>query len=776
MTWEAPFYFQKLTLRRAPQSDNQRSPCALPAQSLLFSAEQDTEWMTQLKPLLQELAQECPLFEPTAGEALAEAIKASGKRTLVLDLLAYPGKGDPEDPVALTIERTQRRLRLAQMLAPVKHLVEWLSLVPAWPDNSSAPHLAMLSGATAGSTKSLGQEWGIWTRTVYVSLDAMPQQWLQEELTDSHQWPEIVYSDQSRWFPVLSTTQETPKEEPLPTNPTLVISGGGLGITATIATRLREQLGPYKALILGRTKLPTEQPLPLNDPAEARKRLRQRVGKKLPPKELQALLQKELKKSQLAYQLNTLQAKGVELLYVPTDVTDAKAVEEAITQATDKWGQIDGVIHGAGVDISRSLDTKTREEVALVLGVKLGGLAHLKRALHTQPVKRWLAFGSVSGRFGNTGQFDYAAANDALARWLTTDPDFHQGLLIAYTAWDEVGMAASLSALMKERGVDMLPAKAASTSTASFFVEGQTGEWLMSGRLPTSFSQDPLLGDVTSHIPGQKLIYRQERSWGEQPFLQDHQILDAEVMPGVVSLFGLQRATQHLTWGGTVNTAQDVQLALPIKLWQGRPLKLTWHIERQESACGTPAWQGSIRSQRQRKGTVEVQEHVTARFLSQAPGSLSVSLQELQHATLLLNQPPVAADEIYKHFFHGPSWQVLETVMLSKEQAVGNSPPLTAPLGEGLPLPHRWQAVGLEMLFQVAGLWAMKSKELFVLPSRIGECVLLNQPTEGAFLEARVLYKEQQDDNLIFDALLLDQEQPSICLTGLEMKIFPMPS
>ena len=80
-----------------------------------------------------------------------------------------------------------------------------------------------------------------------------------------------------------------------------------------------------------------------------------------------------------------------------------------------RHGRLDGVVHGAGVCEDGLLAAKSPESFARVFETKVAGAVALADALPADAGLRFLAlFGSVSGVYGNRGQSDYAAANDAL--------------------------------------------------------------------------------------------------------------------------------------------------------------------------------------------------------------------------------------------------------------------------------------------------------------------------------------------------------------------------
>ncbi|HKA91086.1 MAG TPA: SDR family NAD(P)-dependent oxidoreductase, partial [Haliangiales bacterium] len=78
-----------------------------------------------------------------------------------------------------------------------------------------------------------------------------------------------------------------------------------------------------------------------------------------------------------------------------------------------RHGRIDGVLHGAGVIEDKLLRDKTRDSFDRVFDTKVAGALVLAEKLR-RDVKFVVFFSSVSGAFGNRGQADYAAANDAL--------------------------------------------------------------------------------------------------------------------------------------------------------------------------------------------------------------------------------------------------------------------------------------------------------------------------------------------------------------------------
>ena len=92
---------------------------------------------------------------------------------------------------------------------------------------------------------------------------------------------------------------------------------------------------------------------------------------------------------------------------------DADGVARLVDDVVARHGRLDGVVHGAGVLDDRFLADKDAESFARVVATKVAGADALLAATAALDC-RVVLFGSVAGVFGNRGQADYAAANDAL--------------------------------------------------------------------------------------------------------------------------------------------------------------------------------------------------------------------------------------------------------------------------------------------------------------------------------------------------------------------------
>jgi phthiocerol/phenolphthiocerol synthesis type-I polyketide synthase E len=116
--------------------------------------------------------------------------------------------------------------------------------------------------------------------------------------------------------------------------------------------------------------------------------------------------------------LGALERSGADLLYLTADVSDPVAVTSAIAEVQAKFGQLNGIIHAAGVPGGGLIQLKSRDDVEAVLRPKVAGTAVLYDAVAELGLDFLMLFSSAVVAIGGLGESDYCAANcflDALA-------------------------------------------------------------------------------------------------------------------------------------------------------------------------------------------------------------------------------------------------------------------------------------------------------------------------------------------------------------------------
>ena len=176
--------------------------------------------------------------------------------------------------------------------------------------------------------------------------------------------------------------------------------------------------------------------------------------------------------------VRSIQDAGSDVVYAQADVRDGLALAQVLATWRDRHGDPVGLIHGAGVIQDKLLRDKTPESFDRVFGTKLEGALNLARLVRPGPLRFAGLFSSVAGRFGNLGQSDYAAANEALnklAVWL--DRRWPGRVVsIGWGPWSGVGMVSDLEGHLGRRGLGMIAPEAGRAFLADEWRFGRKGE------------------------------------------------------------------------------------------------------------------------------------------------------------------------------------------------------------------------------------------------------------------------------------------------------------
>ncbi|TCS93645.1 non-ribosomal peptide synthetase [Hazenella coriacea] len=146
-------------------------------------------------------------------------------------------------------------------------------------------------------------------------------------------------------------------------------------------------------------------------------------------------------------QLEEFQDLGVKVEYKQIDVVQKDAVDDLIKRIVEEYGQLNGIIHSAGIIRDSYIIKKTKEEMHDVLAPKVKGLVNLDEASKDLPLDFFILFSSISGTMGSSGQADYSMANafmDHYAAYRNSliRPMYRHGqtLSINWPLWKEGGM------------------------------------------------------------------------------------------------------------------------------------------------------------------------------------------------------------------------------------------------------------------------------------------------------------------------------------------------
>src|ERR1019366_4672241 len=330
---------------------------------------------------------------------------------------------------------------------------------------------------------------------------------------------------------------------------------------------------------------------------------------------------------------------------------------------------------------------------------KSDGFYNLLRAAGDMPLRATVAFSSIAGRFGNVGQTDYSSANDLLCKitssFRSTRPAT-RGIVIDWTAWGGIGMATrgSVPKVMELAGIDMLPAEAGvPLIRRELTVGGTRGEIVIGQRLGVlmnefdpagglaevsaekrSLAQGPagcgvMIGKIASAGLYSPLTIETMLDPAIQPFLHDHQIDGTPVLPGVMGIEAFAEAALCLLPGWHVEAIEEVNFLAPFKFYRNEPravsVEATIHPHRGNySQLDGLTLLADCRLTGSRLLPNQAEPQVTTHFTARVrltkltPQALTVPALRLpdQH----LEGHIIEAADIYRLYFHGPAYQVVE--------------------------------------------------------------------------------------------------------------------
>jgi acyl transferase domain-containing protein/NAD(P)-dependent dehydrogenase (short-subunit alcohol dehydrogenase family)/acyl carrier protein len=174
--------------------------------------------------------------------------------------------------------------------------------------------------------------------------------------------------------------------------------------------------------------------------------------------------------------IQRLEIAGVRVQSETTDVGNAADLARALTRIREDGPPIRGVIHGAGVLADAPITTIDAASLDRTIGAKARGALHLHRLLSDAALDFFVCHGSIAAAWGNSGQYNYAAANGFLAGLMR-----HRravglpGSCINWGPIAEAGMAARddrLSRHFERLGLRPLPLEAMLSVLEDVIVEG----------------------------------------------------------------------------------------------------------------------------------------------------------------------------------------------------------------------------------------------------------------------------------------------------------------
>jgi acyl transferase domain-containing protein/acyl carrier protein len=138
-----------------------------------------------------------------------------------------------------------------------------------------------------------------------------------------------------------------------------------------------------------------------------------------------------------------IRAAGGAVEIVLGDIADPAVARAAVDRADRVYGQLDGIIHAAGLPSGGLIDLRDRAQADAVLRPKLGGLLALHGAVGDRELDAFVLCSALDAVLGTPGQAEHCAANGFLDAYAADRARTGRRVVsIGWSAWRDIGQAA----------------------------------------------------------------------------------------------------------------------------------------------------------------------------------------------------------------------------------------------------------------------------------------------------------------------------------------------
>ncbi|MBN2401700.1 MAG: SDR family oxidoreductase, partial [Spirochaetes bacterium] len=674
-----------------------------------------------------------------------------------------------------------------------------------------------IGGGVAGLTKGLNKEFLNSTQNILVkSIDLSAAEkpagiakLLLNEIQHGNRKVEVGYTGSTRIVTQVIYKDIDTDAEPrniVGEGSVFVVTGGGYGITSAISRDIAKNL-KAKFAIISLESLPSniEELVRLDE--NGLKQLKEKVVSELKSKNERVtpvMIDKEFSKYTIAIEiyrnmeeLKKLGSPDVE--YYSCNVMDHKAMTETINKIRARFGRIDAVIHGAGINKDKFLEDKSFEDFSLVVDVKADGCFNLMESVKNDGVKVLVTFASISGRFGNIGQTDYSAANDLLNKYVQhSNRRFAPGMKAVsmnWSGWMGIGMATrgSIAKIFEESGVDMIPMEEGVTKVREELLYGNDAEIIVAGSVGQIDSDNlivgyktkdfsalseiikakdkyPLIDEIVSLKPGKSIVVKKILSTDNDLYLLDHSIEGVPYFPAVMGIETFAETVSLLFQNKKIKLMKDIKFNIPVKILKGKPVNMIITADKIDSQGSDIIVKTKLESEFFKDGVklgdnklhfeamVMVSEKGADRKKLKSNGVNMEVIQKAKDSERIINNK-----EIYKRFFHGPKFQVHAGVINIEGKMIYGALAGKNIKGDGhfsfIKKPDFISnPMAIEAAFQNAGMYAMKKENKMALPDGIEELVFTQIPSNVKELYMSAKHIKSDDLKHEYDTVVLDSQ------------------
>ena len=348
----------------------------------------------------------------------------------------------------------------------------------------------------------------------------------------------------------------------------VVVSGGAKGVTAHSIIELANNV-PLRFVLLGRTEL-TEEPEAtrgIEGDAELKRALLEKAkeeGDTPTPKELQSRVKQIRSCREIRETLSRLEDAGSKARYASADVRDTERIAAILDDVRTDWGDVNAIIHGAGVLADALIQDKTADQFDFVFNTKIEGAKALLDATEDDPLELICLFSSVAARSGNPGQSDYAMANEVLNKiaWAEAEGRGEECRVksLGWGPWDGGMVTPELKALFEEEGVVLLPKDRGAQMLVDEILDAPHDdvELVLGGSVSAEGINGSHLGD------GVRCDFVVDAD--SHPYLDGHRLRDIPVVPAMLVVEWFTRFAEAASPHLKMRRLRDLEVRNGIKL------------------------------------------------------------------------------------------------------------------------------------------------------------------------------------------------------------------
>ncbi|MEM7587187.1 MAG: SDR family NAD(P)-dependent oxidoreductase [Acidobacteriota bacterium] len=516
----------------------------------------------------------------------------------------------------------------------------------------------------------------------------------------------------------------------------ILASGGARGVTAATLIALARQAQP-RLVLLGRTPLEDEPEAcrGVEDDAALKRALLDQAtaaGEKLTPKQLGARAHRIRAGREIRTTLEALEEAGSQARYLTADVRDVSTLAAALDTVRRDWGAITGIIHGAGVIADKAIAEKTQDQYDRVFDTKVDGLMRLLEATFGDPIDLLCLFSSVTARCGNTGQSDYAMANEVLNKIAAAESRRRgPGCRVKSLNWGpwEGGMVTpELEGRFAELGVKLIPL----ATGAQMMVDELTAAGETADDIEVVLGGAPALGPLGA-VSNDNLAMDAFVSRQTHAFLDSHKVGGTAVLPVVLALEWFTRLARAHRPDLDVVACRDLKVLSGIRLERFADGVEGFHLHSRQLTNGTGC--ELALELRDRDGRPRYRALIDMAAPGERTRPAAETLPELEPWT----------SEVYGGaLFHGPELQVIRSVEGVSSQHIAGRLIGGGELGWGA----GWSldAALLDGGLQLAVLWFDQALQGASLPLAIGSLHHYHEgPLSGSV--SAIAHCQERDNN-----------------------------